>query len=196
MVAAQVDRRKGAGRRGPENGGRRYTVGFESPDGTMPYAPIMGTLGFVLSPDATQVLMIHRNTRKDDQHFGKYNGLGGKLEANEDVAAGMRREIMEEAGITCTSMHLRGTVNWPGFGLHGEDWFGFIFLIESYTGTPLAGNHEGALEWVARERLHELPMWDGDRYFLPLVFDDDPRPFHGVMPYSGGHVVSWSMTRM
>jgi 8-oxo-dGTP diphosphatase len=61
----------------------------------MPYAPIMGTLGFVLSPDATQVLMIHRNTRKDDQHFGKYNGLGGKLEANEDVAAGMRREIME-----------------------------------------------------------------------------------------------------
>src|SRR6185437_14329584 len=128
-------------------GGRRYTVGFESPDGTMPYAPIMGTLGFVLSPDATQVLMIHRNTRKDDQHFGKYNGLGGKLEANEDVAAGMRREIMEEAGITCTSMHLRGTVNWPGFGLHGEDWFGFIFLIESYTGTPLAGNHEGALEW-------------------------------------------------
>jgi len=162
----------------------------------MPYAPIMGTLGFVLSPDAKQVLMIHRNTREDDQHFGKYNGLGGKLEANEDVAAGMRREIMEEAGITCTSMRLRGTVNWPGFGLHGEDWFGFIFLVESYTGTPLSGNHEGALEWVARERLHELPMWDGDRYFLPLVFDDDPRPFHGVMPYHGGHVVSWSMTRL
>lgn len=22
-------------------------------------------------------------------------------------------------------------------------------------------------------------MWDGDRYFLPLVFDGDPRLFHG-----------------
>ena len=29
-------------------------------------------------------------------------------------------------------------------------------------------------------------MWPGDRHFLALVFDDDPRPFHGVMPYVDG----------
>ena len=51
----------------------------------MPYQPIVATLCYVLSPDRRQVLRIHRNTRPDDQHLGKYNGLGGKLEANEDV---------------------------------------------------------------------------------------------------------------
>jgi len=162
----------------------------------MPYTPIVATLGYVLSPDAADVLMIHRNARADDQHLGKYNGLGGKLEPGEDVAACMRREIMEEAGIECVSMRLRGTISWPGFGKQGEDWLGFIFLIERYLGTPLTGNHEGTLKWVARERLHELPMWDGDRNFLPLVFDTDPRLFHGVMPYRDGHVVSWAMTRI
>ena len=162
----------------------------------MSYTPIVATLGYVLSPDAADVLMIHRNARADDQHLGKYNGLGGKLEPGEDVATCMRREIMEEAGIECLSLRLRGTINWPGFGTHGEDWLGFIFLIERFLGIPRAGNHEGTLQWVARDRLHDLPMWDGDRHFLPLVFDTDPRPFHGVMPYRDGHVQSWSMTRL
>src|SRR5260370_1345130 len=65
----------------------------------MPYTPILATLGYVRSPDSRRVLMIHRNARGDDHHLGKYNGLGGKLEGNEDVAAGMRREIREEAAI-------------------------------------------------------------------------------------------------
>ncbi len=161
----------------------------------MRYTPILATLGYVLSPDGGRVLMIHRNARADDEHFGKYNGLGGKLEAGEDVVAGMAREIHEEAGIVCEHLRLRGTLNWPGFGKHGEDWFGFIFLIESFSGTPHAGNHEGDLEWVAREQLLGLPMWEGDRHFLPLVFDDDPRSFHGVMPYSGGRMQSWQFSR-
>lgn len=162
----------------------------------MPYTPIVATLGYVLSPDHSQVLMIHRNSRADDQHLGKYNGLGGKLDRDEDALAGMVREIREEAGIECTALTLRGTLNWPGFGKNGEDWLGFIFLITAFTGTAHAGNHEGTLEWVPRDRLMELPMWEGDRHFLPLVFDDDPRPFHGVMPYRDGRMQSWSYSRL
>lgn len=162
----------------------------------MPYTPILATLGYVLSPDGKRVLMIHRNTRPDDQHWGKYNGLGGKIEPDEDVAAGMRREIREEAGIECEAMQLRGTISWPGFGKHGEDWFGFVFLVTRYSGTPLEGNHEGTLAWIERERLMDLPMWEGDRRFLPLVFDEDARPFHGVMPYRDGRMLSWNLTRL
>jgi 8-oxo-dGTP diphosphatase len=162
----------------------------------MPYTPILATLGYVLSTDRKQVLLVHRNARADDQHLGKYNGLGGKLEANEDVVAGMRREILEEAGITCDELQLRGTISWPGFGKSGEDWFGFVFLITSYSGTPHSGNPEGTLEWVDIDRIAELPLWDGDRQFLPLVFDADPRAFHGVMPYRDGSMVSWTMSRI
>ena len=162
----------------------------------MPYMPIVGTLGYILSKDKQQVLMIHRNARPGDEHLGKYHGLGGKLEANEDVVAGMKREIMEEAGIDCTQMSLRGTVSWPGFGKNGEDWLGFIFLITDFEGEPFKENPEGTLDWVPLNEMDALPMWEGDRYFLPMVFDDDARAFHGVMPYKNGAPVSWSFSRI
>jgi 8-oxo-dGTP diphosphatase len=158
--------------------------------------PIVATLGYVLSPDRKRVLMVHRNARPDDHQLGKYNGLGGKIERDEDVVACMRREIREEAAIECESMQLRGTISWPGFGRNGEDWLGFVFIIDGWSGTPLESNAEGALEWVEVERIPELPLWDGDRQFLPLVFDADPRAFHGVMPYCDGRMQSWSFSRI
>ncbi|NNJ09019.1 8-oxo-dGTP diphosphatase [Chloroflexales bacterium ZM16-3] len=158
----------------------------------MPYTPIIATLGYVLSPDGRSVLMIHRNARPGDMHLGKYNGLGGKVEPDEDVVAGMRRELREEAAIEATELTLRGTVSWPGFGKNGEDWLGFLFVISAFTGEPPARNSEGELEWVPAERMLDLPLWPGDRHFLPLIFSADPRQFHGVMPYHDGQPLSWS----
>lgn len=160
------------------------------------YRPIMSTLGYVLSPDRGSVLMMHRITRAEDEQYGKYNGLGGHLERDEDVASGMQREIREEAGIEVERMRLRGTVNWTGFGRHGEDWLAFIFLIDAFRGTPVAASREGELSWVPLVRLAELPMWEGDRHFLPLVFDDDERPFHGYMPYVNDKPRSWTYVRL
>lgn len=156
------------------------------------YTPIMATLAYVMSPDGTSVLMIHRNARPDDQHFGKYNGLGGKLDPYEDVAAGVRREVREEAGIEIEELVLRGTVSWPGFGKNDEDWFSFIFRIDRWSGTPLTSNHEGALEWVPLARLGELNMWDNDRLWLHMVFERTPQTFHGIAPYKNGIMVSWN----
>ena len=140
--------------------------------------------------------MVHRTARPNDPQLGKYNGLGGKLEPTEDVVVGMRREIREEAGIECQDMQLRGTISWPGFGPQGEDWFGFLFVITAYRGQPFSSNGEGDLEWIELDRLVRLPLWEGDRFFLPLVFDDDTRPFHGVMPYRDGRMLSWSYCRI
>ncbi len=162
----------------------------------MPYTPILATLAYILSPDRSQTLLIHRNARKNDQHFGKYNGLGGKLHADEDIVTGFRREVREEAGIECVDFTLRGTISWPGFGPNGENWFGFIFRVDTFTGTPFTENPEGALEWQDVDTILSLPLWEGDRHFLPLVFDDDARAFHGVMPYEGGTPVSWQYERI
>ena len=184
----------------------------------MPYTPIMSTLAYVLDPEQNLVLLVHRNQRPDDQHLGKWNGLGGKLEDSDNLASGIRREIEEEAGIRVTDMRLRGTVSWPGFGTNGEDWFSPIFLVTEFV--PLvsrtaivsdqvwASNHEGDLHWIPLARLlgacHEDPteraqadleLWEGDRSFVPLVFDNDPRIFHGVMPYEHGRPVSWTVER-
>lgn len=160
------------------------------------YQPIIGTLGYILSPDKQETLLVHRISRSTDQHLGKYNGLGGKMLAGEDIMTCMRREIFEESDLTCTEMQLRGTINWTGFGPAGEDWLGFIFLITAFTGILKTENEEGPLCWFPVVRLLELPMWDGDRYFLPLVFDGDPRPFHGYMPYAQGKPLDWQYQRL
>ena len=159
---------------------------------------ILATLGYVLSPDRQRVLMIRRDTRPDDIHFGYYNGLGGKVEPGEDVAAGMRREIREEAGLECSALDFAGTISWPGFGRGGENWFGFLFRIPEYTGRPLAGNPEGSLHWVAVADVlaGRVPMWESDRHFLPLVFADSPTVFHGVMPFAAGRALDWSYTEL
>jgi 8-oxo-dGTP diphosphatase len=158
----------------------------------MAYTPILATLGYVFSPDGRQVLLIHRNRRPEDPHFGKYNGLGGKLERGEDIVCGLRREMREEAGIECEKLTLCGTISWPGFGKQGEDWFGFIFRIDAWKGQPLTENAEGTLEWVEVERLLHLPLWEGDRYFLPHVLEPRDQQFHGVMPYQDGRPLRWN----
>ncbi len=164
------------------------------PTAKSPYTPILATLGYILSPDGRDVLLVHRNKRANDAHLGKYNGLGGKVEPGEDVVSSLRREVREESGLECDEVVLRGTVSWPGFGKHGEDWFGFVFRVDRWHGTPFAENTDGPLEWVAVERVLELPLWEGDRHFLPLVFERTPKQFHGVMPYRDGRPAGWSFS--
>ncbi len=159
------------------------------------YRPILATLAFILSADKQKVLLVHRNKREEDQHLGKYNGLGGKMEAGEDIFSCVAREVFEEAGITIEENELRGTISWPGFGKNGEDWFGFIFLVHSFSGTPKTSNEEGDLSWKELSELDHLPMWEGDKYFLPLVFDGNPAPFHGLMPYENQSPKGWSYSR-
>ena len=160
------------------------------------YCPIVGTLGYILSRDRKKILLIHRNLRHNDHHLDKYNGLGCKMLPNEDVVSCLRREIFEEAGIKCEDIILRGTINWTGFGPEGENWLGFIFRIDRFSGTPFTSNEEGSLSWVPIDDLDKLPMWEGDRYFLKLVFDDDPKLFHGYMPYRDGRPLSWDYERI
>ncbi len=169
----------------------------------------MGTLAYLLDRDRDSVLMIQRDARPNDDHFGKVNGLGGKVEADEDIVSSLRREIREEANVELSSFSLRGTITWTNFGPRNEDWLGFVFLADQWEGQPPESNDEGTLAWIQRKRLLQacsdhptvraaasLPMWAGDRHFVPLVFDDDPRVFHGTMPYEGDEPRSWNFERL
>lgn len=160
-----------------------------------PYSAIIAALGYVVSPDGKKTLMVHRNARSHDHHFGKFTGLGGKMQPDEDIFTCIRREIKEEAGIDCRETVLRGTVSWPDFGPQGENWFGFVFRIDSFQGSPFSRNNEGILIWQDIDRLAELEMWPGDHYFLPYVFDSHPGIFHGYMRYHNGEVADCHFER-
>jgi 8-oxo-dGTP diphosphatase len=168
-----------------------------------PFTPLVGTLVYVWDHDTDRILLIRRNARGDDDHFGKVNGLGGKVDPDESVLQGLRRELFEEAQAAMVTGRFRGTITWTNFGPKREQWLAFVFVVDRHDGEITMTNHEGDLEWTPRTALlaacespdPTLPMWPGDRHFVPLVFDDDPRPFWGTMPYDGEDVLRWTFER-
>lgn len=141
-----------------------------------------------------KVLMLHRVSkdpaRKDDIHKGKWNGLGGKLEADESSAAAVVREIQEESGITLRRDQLQalGTLHFPNFKpKKNEDWMVFVYRAEidsAQAAQLIPESVEGLLSWIEASKVTELPLWDGDRFFIPLVLKG--RPFQGTYWYVDG----------
>lgn len=162
---------------------------------TTAYSAIVATLGYVVSPDGRKTLLVHRNARSYDHHYGKYTGMGGKMHPDEDILTCITREIKEEAGIDCLDIVLRGTINWPDFGPEGENWFGFVFRIDRFQGEPFQVNEEGLLSWQEIDKLAELEMWPGDHCFLPFVFDEHPGLFHGYMRYHDKVLIDYHFER-
>lgn len=140
----------------------------------------LATLVYVKRPG--QTLMLHRVKRQHDMHQGKWNGLGGKLEPGETPEECAVREVAEESGLQIAAPALRGFLTFPGFSA-GEDWYCFVFVARTFTG-ELIDSAEGVLAWIDDDRLLELPLWPGDRIFLPWL--DQERFFSAKFVYVDG----------
>ena len=111
-------------------------------------------------------LMMHRTRKSLDENAGKWIGLGGHLESGESPAECILREITEEAGIPVSDLRLRGIVTFilPDWGNE------LTFLYTARTDTEaLPDCPEGELKWVPVSDVLSLPLWEGDRVFLPLL---------------------------
>ena len=127
------------------------------------------TLCYVIRGD--QVLMLHRVKKKNDVNKDKWIGIGGKFEAEESPDECLLRECREETGLRLTSWQCRGVVTFLQEGGEGE--YMYLFTAEEFEGN-LHDCPEGDLQWVSREFLYRLPMWEGDRIFLDLLWRNAP----------------------
>jgi 8-oxo-dGTP diphosphatase len=140
-----------------------------------------------------EVLMLQRAAREGDIHAGKWNGLGGKLEADEAPRTACAREVFEEAGILLPPERYRhlGLLQFPNFKAHKqEDWLCWVFDAELKTGERgeiWKQGDEGTLHWIRTEQVASLNLWPGDRQFLPWVLSRTP--FCGTFWYEAGEVV-------
>lgn len=130
--------------------------------------------------------MLHRIKRANDMHQGKWNGLGGKFEPGESPEMCAIREVYEESGLTIRNPELRGILTFPDF-CSGEDWYAFVFVARIFSGA-LIDSTEGVLQWIGDERLLDLPLWEGDRIFLPWL--EQERFFSGRFVYNDGKLCS------
>ena len=154
-------------------------------------------VAYILSPDREKVLMLYHNTNPNDPSYGKYNGLSGAINANESLSEGIVRIIHEETGSFPKHIRYRGNIHWARFGREQESILGHIFLVEGLEGAFKPLTPRGQMHWVRIDEIlnGDIPIWSGDEHFLPLVFDMDPRPFHGYMPYDHGVPYNWSFDR-
>ena len=126
-------------------------------------------LCYILRDD--QVLMLHRVKKKNDINHDKWIGIGGKFEFEEAPEECLLREAKEETGLTLTSWRCRGIVTFLSEGGEGE--YMYLFTADGFDG-ELIECDEGNLEWVSRDFLNNLPMWEGDKIFLDLLWSDAP----------------------
>lgn len=111
-------------------------------------------------------LMMHRVKKDQDENSGKWIGIGGHMEENESPEDCIRREIREETGLPISQLQLRGIITFilPAWGNE------LTFLYTARTETAaLPECEEGVLKWIRIEEAADLPLWEGDRVFLPLL---------------------------
>ena len=130
-------------------------------------------------------LMLHRVVKKNDVNKDKWIGIGGKFEAGESPEDCLLREAMEETGYRLTSFRLRGIVTF----LFNEEEAEYMFLYtaDGFEGTP-SDCDEGTLEWIPKEEIDGLNLWEGDRIFFELLKSE--RPFFSLKLHYWGNTLS------
>ena len=136
--------------------------------------------------NGNKTLMLHRVKKENDIHEGKWNGLGGKFEAGESPEDCVIREIKEETGLDIVNPTFKGILTFPFFN-KGEDYYVFLFTANEFSGELIDDCPEGNLEWKETSKLLELNLWDGDKYFIPLLNKEGV--FSMKLTYENGLVV-------
>lgn len=116
-------------------------------------------------------LMLHRTKRENDVNAGKWIGVGGKFEQDESPEECAIRETREETGLTLLRPVFRGIVTFVNDVCPTE--YMHLFTCGDFTGN-LRECDEGELAWIEKSRVPSLPLWEGDRLFLPLLSSDAP----------------------
>lgn len=126
--------------------------------------PVECTLCFVLK-DGKVLLQ-----KKAKGKFGelKWNGPGGKMADGETAEECVRREVLEETGITVSKLKGNGILRFYNKGSAAPDFSVHIFSTDTFNGEP-KDLGEGELAWFPFECLPLHEMWDDDKFWLPHV---------------------------
>lgn len=132
-----------------------------------------------------QYLMLLRNKKKVDINKGKWIGVGGHFEEGESPEECLLREVYEETGLTLTKYRYRGMVTFSSNQWQTE--YMFLYTADGYTG-ELKECEEGELRWIPKSEILDLNLWEGDKEFLKILFEDQA-PFSMKLSYHGDELI-------
>ena len=135
-------------------------------------------------------LMLHRVKKENDVNKEKWIGIGGKFEDKESPEECILRETKEETGLTLNSIKLRAVVTFTS--KQYETDYMYLFTSDDFSGEIIECN-EGNLEWIDKEELIKLNIWEGDKIFLNKIKENCPF-FTLKLEYDGDKLVNYNLT--
>ena len=141
---------------------------------------VFTTLGYLKRGDT--YLMLHRNKKKNDENEGKWIGVGGHIEPGESILGCLKREVKEETGYTVKKARYLGKIDFLNDRYPCERMY--LYAVPEFEGEERVCD-EGDLAWVNKNDIMNLPLWEGDKAFLPLLESEEKSPFHLILLYSG-----------
>lgn len=124
-----------------------------------PAAPLLGVGAIVV--DGPRVLLVERGR---PPAVGKWSVPGGLVDVGEPVEAAVRREVVEECGLTVQLHGLVGFVDRIIRDAAGRVQYHYVlldFLATPESGTARAGSDARALRWSTVEELKSLETTEG-----------------------------------
>ena len=125
-------------------------------------------------------LMMHRVKKKKDVNKDKWIGIGGHFEKGESPEDCLLREVKEETGLTLERYEFRGIVTFKYTDPIDKSElteYMCLYVADEFSG-ELIECDEGDLEWVEKEKVFDLPIWEGDKIFFRLL--NEKRPFFSL----------------
>lgn len=104
--------------------------------------------------------------RKKKKGFGysKWNGLGGKVEPDEEIDVAMIRETFEECGINVEKYCKIGTLHF--YYIDDPDMETHVYRIDEYGGKE-DHSFEMEIKWHDSSLLPFAEMWPDDTFWMP-----------------------------
>ena len=117
-----------------------------------------------------EFLLLYRNKKKNDFNKGKYIGVGGHIEEGETPEEAIDREVKEETNLDIISKELRALII---FYFDEFEEHMYLYTSRDYKG-EIKECDEGTLRWVNYHEFNNIPMWEGDKYFIKPLLDNEP----------------------
>jgi len=112
----------------------------------------------------------------------KYNGVGGHVEADEDILTSALREMKEETGLDVADVRLRGIINVDA----GQETGILVFVFTARAlGREVTPSREGMLEWIRQAQVTTVDLVEDLPQLLPrvLAMQPDEPPFYARYHY-------------
>ncbi len=132
-------------------------------------------------------LMLHRVKKENDVNRDKWIGIGGKFEQGESPEECAKREIFEETGLYANTLCYRAIITFVS-DITGTEYM-HLFTCKDFEGDMKSVCDEGVLEWVKKQDVALLPIWEGDKIFLSEISKDTCNFFSLKLCYEGDRLV-------